>query len=120
MTPFKFTPDDFDVAKVGRPRPRLTFCELMSYLANAKLELWLEDAVKVYGVFDNKKPHCTAFTGSEQPGEDTHAALLIGVQPIEKIKCAHRLKTIDGYSNSESTAECTKCGAKLKATWSEA
>lgn len=53
---------------------------------------------------------------------DTHSALLINIQPLEKPKCEHERKSwankIPGWHHGhDSEVVCDDCGVKLKAKW---
>lgn len=113
MTPFKFTPDDFN------PNDFLDK-QSAANIANAKLELWLKSAVKVYGASGDGEP-VTWYAdhyGLTKNITNTHSALLIGIEKLEKKVCEH-LTLQYNTNNPLNTVKCVGCGAKLKATWSE-
>lgn len=55
-------------------------------------------------------------------GYDTHRAMLINIEPIEKPKCVEHEPsfTENGYwREPKNPAVCKHCGVKLKAVWQE-
>ena len=105
----------FDILK----RPEFaTYYETEFYLCS-DVNKWLDQAYEildkaraVYG--DPEDDYCFAsFPGS--PGEqDTHKALLINVETIEKKECKHKFVK---HSSNEETFMCLDCGKKLTPNW---
>lgn len=63
--------------------------EFVANIANAKLEQWLKNAVKVYGYYEENKK-CEAFGSRMEHHNPTHTALLINIKSIEKPKIIDR------------------------------
>lgn len=118
----KFTPQDFDPG-IGLADDGQELCTYIwaAKIANAKLDKWFEQSVKVYGGPDGQ---WSAVQRDEKKYglissnfvNDTHVGLLIDIQPIYKKKCEHEPEP-DASLNSKFV--CYKCGANLKAKWSE-
>lgn len=115
----KFTPDMFHGLNHSLDE------EFAANIANDKLDEWLKSAVKVYGRHKGDWLFSESLIGQD----DTHTALLIDIKEIEKHKCEHEKIVIhvDGHITSGLVSSdfltkwhCYHCGAKLKATWSEA
>lgn len=89
---------------------------------NAKLQ---REGVRVWGKYIpllySMKSDWVYRSTTEAKDENTHTALLIDIQPIEKPKCVkhepelHKLFKDFGLNN----APCRHCGAKLVAEWRE-
>jgi hypothetical protein len=114
-----FKPDDFKNKYYG------TICSAveMANAANAILnERLLSKGVRVYGNSasrgENQSPRAWGF---ESFKGDTHAALLICVEPLEK-KCVEHIPSVNYCLGIVDTMKpyCKNCGVKLKATWGEA
>lgn len=77
-----------------------------------------ENGKVVYGSYDDEK--VIKVFGEIQTQGDTHTALLICIQEIEK-KCEHKkVKIKEALIIGEYGFECCDCGKKLKANWSVA
>lgn len=112
MTPFKFTPEDFDA--LGS----LYCANDSSKLANARLDSWLKDATRVYAYMGPaSRPGGMWIVEGVQDADSTHTALLINIEPIEKPRCSQHEEPTELHSSV--TGPCPKCGKLLKQTWNE-
>lgn len=145
MTPFKFTPEDFKTEStpyhmIFGTKDGISFNEMyvieMARLANARINEWLKDAVKVYW---KRAPSDTFryfnFGEEHMSGYDTHTALLIDIKEIEKMKCESHVPKLKsnqpvGIPDTKDyfaaalmlgcSIVCAKCGVDLKVEkWSE-
>lgn len=110
MKPF-FNADDFNFNFLAER-------EVAAEKANAKLQ---REGVVVYGDPDDLWSKVLNDGGSK----DTHRALLINIEEIEKKPCEHEpqaeLLSIRDGKIFETRYKCSKCGVRLKATktWEE-
>lgn len=118
----KFTPDMFHGLNHSLDE------EFAANIANDKLDEWLKSAVKVYGL-QARGSNNWYFQSFANEKADTHSALLIGIEKLEKAKWEHEKIVIhvDGHITSGLVSSdfltkwhCYHCGAKLKAKWEEA
>lgn len=109
---WKFDLSDFYDLDVG---------DCIHVVANAKLDEWRRSATVVYGRNFDKDDWEYSTSRCSLKGGDTHRALLIDIEPIEKKECEHDpiwINKIPGWNHApDSGAECRHCGVKLKATW---
>lgn len=86
-----------------------------AYIANAKLNYWLKSAVRVY--YSQEFPHLLNLKDKPMDGFDTHTALLICVEKIEK-ECVHEpieTNSFDGaVRGGPWTISCKHCHVKLQ------
>lgn len=122
MTPFKFTPEDFDPG-IGMADDGQQLCtyQWAAKKANAKLDEWLKSAVKVYGSSGDGEPVTwyADYYGLSKSITNTHSALLIGITKLDKKKCEHEPKLWADKDKEAYEAVCFHCGVTLKATWQE-
>ena len=91
---------------------------------DAYIDKLFKDAVRVYGTYD--KEFSSAVGSYEGFGQmknfdPTHAAYLIGIEPIEKKECEHSaVVTTEALTYMHKVLDyshCAKCGKKIKAKW---
>ena len=108
MTIFK--PEDFEPFYMDKKQ--------LSDHASRILTEWIEkNGVKVYGV--PYQANCSTGFHEIKSQYDTHQAILIDIQEIEKKPCDHIFNLNYGIDLVPQKAECKKCGFKLKANWIE-
>ena len=96
-----------------------------SYEAEKILAEYLDkNAVKVYGyrddIYNYLRMHQYGDPENGPAPHDTHTALLIDIQPIEKEKCEHEPVISNfGYKRNSNGDVLCRCGAKLKPDWKE-
>jgi hypothetical protein len=87
--------------------------------ANRILTEWIEkNGVRVYGVIDPAEERGKDFImGTKNDKHDTHQAILINIEEIEKKPCEHE-PTITSYLGTYDTIKpvCLYCGKKLRPT----
>lgn len=92
-----------------------SIAETCSALANAKFHSWLKSAVRVY--YSQQFPHLLNLKDKPMDGFDTHTALLICVEKIEK-ECVHEpieTNSFDGaVRGGPWTISCKHCHVKLQ------
>lgn len=101
----------FDILK----RPVFYDCDGHSFYDRDGVDKWLDQLYEVLGkakvVYAHKNNIGNFGTWSSELQDESHKALLIGVEPIEKKECEHKPKH---YRFDEAICEC---GKKLKAKW---
>ena len=92
--------------------------EDLAKIANAKLNALLSTGVRVWGLEEKK-----VWYVGESDANDTHTALLINIQPIEKPECReHELGATHFDADTKIYRyECKHCGTELEkiVTWKE-
>ena len=108
-----FTKADFDNKPFEPLKP-----EVAAALANLKYEALLSTGVRVWGLEEKK-----VWYVGESDANDTHTALLINIQPIEKPECReHELGATHFDADTKIYRyECKHCGTELEkiVTWKE-
>ena len=130
---WKFAAEDFIIMTTNDSLFSVYSPQNMADQSNAKLEKLFADAVRVTGPTPRaKKP----LWSEDESSEDTHQALLICVEPLEKKECEHELPAMHSYIVTSNGSElvhiwpedvasalgvrefkCEKCGKKLRAKW---
>lgn len=112
--PFKFVPEDF----AGLGWNKADQCNMVTR-ATTKLYTYLASCPVVYGVPDglfSESPNAVYRNG--MANSNTHRAVLMNIEPLVPEKCEYEPQNYAALQFNEF--KCKKCGAKLKATWSEA
>ena len=112
MTIFK--PEDFEPFYMDKKQ--------LSDHASRILTEWIEkNGVRVYGHYCDETPDSDFCCNKSKNSWDTHQAILINIEEIEKKPCEHDPTVNYAFGIAETMKPiCRKCGVKLKATWSSA
>lgn len=113
-TRFRFKPEMFVFSPSILIDTKASF--LAADQANAALDEYLKTCPRVYG-----SRYDIGFCMDEvKECFDQHEAILFDLREIEKPECEHEPTIADKLGISGTAyPTCRKCGAKLKATWSE-
>lgn len=103
-----FKPEDFDDIPINETWDT----SIVANRANAKLE---REGTIVYGILSHTIDASNTKWDTNKIEVDTHKALLLNVEPIEKCKHDKNKLAFGGVHNAEFTFRCD-CGAKVKPT----
>jgi hypothetical protein len=92
----------------------------LKHEVDAYIDKLFKDAVRVYCKRDIMMGLVEWSQAQQFNGSDTHQALLIGIEPLEKKECEHEAQLVWSVMDRETgfkKVQCSKCGKKLKAKW---